>query len=510
MGSDGMYIQNTGTCMQQVATFANLPSFWSNLSGNGLTAAEYVDLTGQSPFGAMSQFEAAEIAGLLYVDAAGRINFDGRQIRMGATTPDLTLPEGSFSADLGYKVTDQYLVTRAAVGTPITAKAAVVINDAADQDYGQYAAGNPSSPDSIAVLSQNPQFTLRGLPGGATQLEPYALDAAAWQAYRSSTPPFKASSVTIDLLTMVDPTAGDYIAPSAVYGTEINEMVRLGSSVVAFPDDFGALDMFVEGVDEFIDDQTHTVTFYTSPANLFRCWKPGDATWGALDSTAVIGISNKMSGSNAPHVKIHTADPGPPFYPPTYASTMNNGGVSGKGFVGATDQRGIYDTLQRLQVPPVCVVGQQSNQQSLSSATGSGVTFIWDTLYMDSAGGWGIVPGAPNYYTVMLPGFYELDAVIQWNSQTGGNRFARFIVNDIGVTQGPAGGSNRSITATERTPPTGKPAAVTLSTRLYCGVGTTIGVRVWQDSGSTVLSGVSIANGSIFSIVFAGYSQTAD
>ena len=512
VGTAGMYRSSTSAGAIVAAAFAGLPPFWSNLgAASSLSLADYVDLTGSSALSSMQTFEQAEVAGLLYVNAAGQVCFDGRQVRMGASAPALTLPAGSYSSDLGYKLTDQYLITSAAVAAPVTFKAAVAANVAAEQDYGPYTSGTPASPNTIPVQSQSPQFTLRGLQAYSTQLDPYLNDVAAWQTFRLSTPPFKAASITVDVATLKDATSGAYVALSALYGVDINSTIKLGGTVTAFPDDSGALDMFIEGVTEHIDESSHTITFYTSPAKLVRCWKPGDATYGALDSTAVIGISDRMTHANGPRSKIHADDPGPPFWPPTYATAMNNGGVSGKGFVGATDQRGIWHTLQTLQQPPLLVAGQSVNQQSFSSGTGAAEqTMQWDTIYVDNLGGMGITPSFPNWYVVMVPGFYELHCTILWVANATGNRFARFVVNPSGVVQGPLGAAALSVAGTSRRPIAGTPTGVTISTRLYCGIGTTIGVRCWQDSGGALLTGIATANGSVFSVTFTGYSTSAD
>lgn len=510
LGSDGLYLSSVSDGIIATAAFAGLPSFWSNLGvSTSLGISDYIDLSGQSALGTMQAFEQEELTGLLYVNAAGRLCFDGRQMRMGASSPDLTLPAGSFSPDLGYKVTGQYLATSASVNTPAATGAATVSNSSAFADYGPYPSGTPRSPESISVLSQSPKYASQGFPAYAMQLEPYVTDAAAWQANGNATPRFRPVSVTVDVATLKDPASGAYVALSALYGADLNKIVRLSGPVTAFPD--GDLDYFIEGISETKTASSHLITLYTSPATIARCWKPGDATYGVLDSTAVIGVSDRMSHANGPRTKLHTADPGDPFWPPVYASAMNNGGTSGKGFVGATDQRGIWYTLQAVQRPPLLVAGQLTQQSFGSGTSGAEQTMQWDMVYVDTAGGLGLTPGFPNWYVILKSGFYEIHCVVVFTANATGNRFARLLINPAGGTANtPPGSSALSVASTSKRPIAGTPTPVTLSTRLYCGVGTTIGVRAWQDSGGTLLTGVSTANGSLLSVRFTGYSATAD
>lgn len=768
MGSTAMAQQGTHQCIQKIAAFAGLPSFWSHVSASyGLSQADYIDLTGTSALSIMQQYEAAELDGLLYTDALGRLRFDGRQVRAAAGPPSLVLPEGSYDSSLGFKITDQDLVTDASVGTPATARSVTVTNPAAAADYGAYPAGTPGSPSSLPLLSLSPEFPLRGAEGHEAQFDPYVTDAAAWLSYRRSTPHFWAPTISVEAITMQDPAAHEYVALSALYGLDINSTLGLAGEVAAFPADissaspgwvsdaanisscysldpvattrifnqatafisggsattdprpagfgnatpilnytayaqfkadvtnatyvqnsvtytpagpinavFGwvrydneswvqtpaeesadpqtylqnfitlahahglkvmvtpARDLastdtahpkigsepfdqwylrtnipaacagadileiqdqanqadpsgefslffgearalaraaspgisvwcgisttygtgagmytaaqavspadgfwinivsdptdsvafmrlvlgsplptapgyFVEGITETMSDQSHIVQFFSSPASLSRCWIPGHATFGVLDSTAVIGVSDKMSGPSGPRAKQNVTDPGPPFLPPSYAAGMNGGA---NGFVGATDQRGIWQAMQTVQKPPLCIVGQSVNNQTLSSGTaGTEATIQWDTVYVDSTGGMGAVPGSPNYWICTVPGFYELDAVVIFSASAGGNRFARFLINqDGGAANGPAGSNAMSYGATSRRANGSQPTPVNISTRVYLGVGATVGVHAWQDSGSVLGTGTGTANGSIMSIRFTGYSTAAD
>lgn len=525
MGWDGMYLNTTAQCVQQLAGYANLPAFWSNLSSaTGLTKTEYFDISNQDALTCMQEFEQAELAGLLYVNAAGQLCFDGRQIRMGTGTPSLTVPAGSYDPGTGHKVTDQYLQNQAAINTPATSKGSFAVNPKANADYGPYSNGTPKQPNTIPLLAVNPWFNGRGLSSQGIDLD-YVQDAVNWIANANATPPVKAASITLDLLTPA-PTSPEYIAPSTAYGMEINTTFTLGqNNITAMPTDTGALDYYVEGISEFKSLTAHTLTIYTSPVNASRAWKPGDPVWGVLDSTALIGVSKTDDGNAlAPNAKIHEADPGYPYWAPTYNASMNSGGVGGKNFVGARDQRGIGGLLTVVNTPPLCIVSQQNTTTQSASGSSTWNTLQWDTTHIDTAQGMGLLTNWPNWYVVVVPGYYELDATVIWAAQGSGspsNRGAFFRINyngtliSAGNSPTTAGQANQ-IGGAFRRANTSQSPGCSFGARLYLGVGTTVGITVWQDSGSTLttLAGGDLAaatlGGSMMSIRWVGFSTTAD
>jgi len=46
-----------------------------------------------------------------------------------------------------------------------------------------------------------------------------------------------------------------------------------------------SMDLFVEGVSDFITTTEHRITLRTSPASKYDVWILGDSTYGVLDST---------------------------------------------------------------------------------------------------------------------------------------------------------------------------------------------------------------------------------
>lgn len=471
-----------------------------------------MDLSQQDALASLQQYEAAEVEGLLYVNAAGQLCFDGRQVRMGAGAPSVTFPAGSYDPDMGFKQTDQYLLTQAAIDTPAVAKAVTAVNPQALADYGPYVDGSDDAPTELPVLGYSPIFaTAQSTQGFAPQLD-QVQDVANWTVNRGSDPRVRPKSVTIDLLTNTNPAASDYVAISTVYGIDVNGTFTLAGGINAMPNDAGALDYFAEGVVEYKDLVTHTVQFYTSPMNQKRCWVPGDATYGVLDSTAVIGVSATDDGhAIAPKSKLTSADPGAPFWPPTYSTSMNSGGLSGKGFVGAKDQRGIYGNLQTMMQPPICVLGQTSTVQVFATSGSTGIqTLNWDTVFMDSAVSFGLLPGFPNFYVVTVAGYWELEATIVWaaGGSSASGRFTEFLVNPQGSSEGPLGSHALNVGGTQRRANTAQVPGISLSTRMYLGVGTTVGLRAYQTSGGSLSQSIS-NGGSMMSVKFAGFQTVA-
>lgn len=513
MGLDGPYRYMTGSAIQLLASLTGTPSFWLNAnlqSGgtpNGLSPIDYVDLTGSNALNAMQEFEACELAGLLYVNAQGQLCFDGRDKRMGAGAPSLTFPAGSFNPNLGYKVTDQYMQTRAAISGTTYDTPAVAIATTQDQKAGQYPNGSAASPTTLPLLMVNPQFDqIGGISGDAIALDPYITDAAQWNVNRNSIPPFKAASVVIDALSLT-PGSAEYVALSTLLGVEINTTFTLGGTIASFPNSYG-LNYFVEGVNLAIGLETLAFEFYTSPMAIVQAWKPGV---GSMDSaTAVLGVSAPPSAV-PPASKISVVDPGRPFLAPAYGSSMNN-----TGYVGAADQRGVYDTLAVRQRPPVLIVGQAIAAQSIANQVSNWTIVTMDSVYADVSSGFNRGSN-PSVYTVLVPGFYDISYTVQWATSSVSNQTgsARIAMNHVA---GNVGGSNANFVARiDRRFTTAVATSMTGSWRGYLGVGTSLALQVWQDTGAAISlhSGTAAevglpTIGALLSVRHIGYSLTAD
>ena len=563
LGQYGMWETPSDDALVQVASYANIPSFWSNLSAqhNGLTLMEYMDITGSNALTAMQLIAQAE-NGLLFANATGALNFHTRDWRMGYPAPDLILPEGSFDADMNYELVDQFQQNEAGVAGPGTTGAlgtqgatissstgniqqptstvasatvqAGFVNQASQDEYGVYATNPVSSPISLPLITWSRAYAQLGIPSLSYWPDPNLIDVAAWNANSRADPFLFPGQLTIDLLTL-DPTMtiletdsqGDVslvpIGISDFYALEIDNMVTPNSAAapVSFPNVNGSLEWFIEGISETISQTERKMTLYVSPAETQRAWVPGDATYGVLGSTTRLGISQSDLSTPQADGKDVSHDAGPPYWPPTFASTMNNPDGSGNAFVGAADMRGISASLQLALQPPMCTVTAISQTQSFTNGALSNPALQWDTVNVDTAGGMGLIPGWPNWYVCVMPGFYELSGSVVW-SQTGAGlagymgqawfAVAERAAQALGAKTGtpltvgqyvcPVGEGTRFNTASMNPVQTG-------STRMYLGLGDMVALCAEQNFTSS--RGLSTSPvGSMMSIRFVGLSASDD
>ena len=563
LGQYGMWESPSDDALVQIASYASIPSFWSNLSAqhNGLTLMEYMDITGSNALTAMQLVAQAE-NGLLYADATGALNFHTRDWRMGYGAPDLILPEGSFDADMNYELVDQFQQNEAGVAGPGTTGAtgtqgasissstgniqqptstvasatvqAGFVNQASQDEYGVYATNPVSSPISLPLITWSRAYAQLGIPSLSYWPDPNLIDVAAWNANSRADPFLFPGQLTIDLLTL-DPTMtitetdnqGNVtqvpVGISNFYALEIDNMVTPNSaaSPVSFPNVSGSLEWFIEGISETINQTKRTMTLYVSPAETQRAWVPGDPTYGVLGSTTRLGISQSDLSTPQADGKDVAHDAGPPYWPPTFASTMNNPDGSGNAFIGAADMRGISASLQLALQPPMCTVTAISQTQSFTNGALSNPALQWDTVNVDTAGGMGLIPGWPNWYVCVVPGFYELSGSVVW-SQTGAGlagytgqawfAIAERAAQALGAKTGtpltvgqyvcPVGEATRFNSLSMNPVQTG-------STRVYLGLGDMVALCAEQNF--TSARGLSTSPvGSMMSIRFVGLATSDD
>lgn len=321
VGQYGYWEQTADNAIAALGNIANLPTFWNNLSGgyNGLSLMEYYDITNATPLSSMQEYEDAE-QGTLFINASGQLTFHTRDWRMGYGGPDLTLPADSYSADLGYELIDTYLINEAAFSTTVFTAGTSGVNSTSQNTYGSYADGTAFSPIQFPMITWSRAFSYYGLSQYQFNPDPNLTDETQWIINSRNTPELVCGQLTIDVLT---PDPGWGITLSEILGLDIDNLVTLVGMPESFPDQTGALDYFIEGVNETIGTGVHTISFYTSPASSQRAWKPGDSIYGVLGSTSRIGISAADISTPPALGKDVAHDSGPPYWPPTFAPVIS-------------------------------------------------------------------------------------------------------------------------------------------------------------------------------------------
>ena len=560
LGQYGMWESPSDDALTQIASYANVPSFWFNLSAqhNGLTMMEYMDITGANALTSMQLVAQAE-NGLLYVDATGALNFHTRDWRMGYGAPDLVLPPGVFDADMNYELVDQFMANEAGVAGPGTTGAtgtqgaavstttgnvqqptntvasagiqAGYVNVNSQNLYGVYASSPVSSPISLPLISFSRSYAQLGIPSLTYWPDPNLIDLAAWTANSRSDPWLFPAQLTIDLLTLdatitVTDNQGNVsqvpLGISDFYALEIDNMVTpSGTLAQSFPNLTGSLEWFIEGISETGSVNSRKLTLYVSPAETQRAWVPADPVYGVLGSTTRLGISQSDLSTPQADGKDVAHDAGPPYWPPTFSAAMNNPDGSGNAFIGSADLRGITASLQLALQPPMCNVSAISQTQSFTNGALSNPALNWDTINVDTVGGMGLYPGWPNWYVCIVPGFYELSGSVVW-SQTGAGLAgyagqAWFAVAER-AAQALGAGTGTPLTVGAYVCPVGSQVrfnassmnpVCTGSTRMYLGLGDMVALCAEQNFTSSRGTSTSPI-GSQMSIRFVGLATADD
>lgn len=534
MGQYGMWECPTDDCIAQLAEFANVPDFWSNIQGNhqGLTLTEYQDITGNTPLGNMQLYEDAEL-GLLFVNSAGQITFHCRDWRMGYGAPDLYLPPDTFDADMGQQLVDQFLLNEQAVATTSFPTGTSYVNAISQGRYGTYAtngvtqgvfgavqdnSASGSSPLTLPLVSWSRSYAQLGLPSFGFWADPGLADYCAWLANSRGTSWLVPAQVNVDLLTL-DPLDGTAI--SDYYALDIDNMVApSGALPVSFPNVSLSMEWFIEGITETVSVDQRTIQFYFSPAETQRAWKPGDATYGALGSTSRIGVSQADLSVPQADGKSVSHDGGPPYWPPDISPILNNPSQDSHGYIGATDIRGLTDNLKNVLEPPMLVAGAVGQAQPIASGAVTQPQIFWDTMYADTANGLGLAPGWPNWYVVTVPGFYEIDgtAVYAASSSNAGDVAQAWIVVAEQAAQAIAAGTGDPTTVDAYVCPVGEGQRITdlgfnpvctPATRLYLGLGDMVTLATEQDTGGSYSLGTNFS-GSHLALRFTGLANEDD
>lgn len=561
LGQYGMWEQPADDALAQVATYANVPAFWSNISAqhNGLTLMEYSDITGSNALTAMELIAQAE-NGLLFVDATGALNFHTRDHRMGYGAPDLYLPPDTYQPSMNFSVIGQFMCNEMGVAGAATTGAtgsqgatlspntgtiqqptnavqsatvsAGYINSVSQDKHGVYTTNSVSSPVSLPLITWSRAYAQLGIPSLSYWPDPALIDIAAWNVNSRSDPWTFPASLTIDLLAVdainpvpvIDQNGNQSYVPLGVsdfYGLEIDMMVApSGTLPESFPNVGGSLEWFIEGITESVTKTSRTLTLYVSPAEAQRAWIPGDAVYGVLGSTARIGVSQSDLSTPQADGKDVGHDAGPPYWPPTFSATMNNPDGSGKAFVGAQDMRGVVESLKLVLQPPMCIVSAVSQTQSFGTGALTNPSLSWDTIHVDTEGGMGLISGWPNWYVCTKPGFYEISGSLVWalTGTQNGYMGQAWLAIAKQAAQAIGAGTGNPTTVGAYICPVGESvrwnsASTTpvcnVSTRVYLGLGDM--VALCGEHNYTAAHGTSTGTvGSHMSIRFAGLATQDD
>lgn len=515
LGQYGMWEQTTDDCIATLGQLSGIPAFWNNLQAqhNGLTMTEYQDIAGNNALTSMQLYEQAE-NGLLFINAAGQLTFQTRDYRMGKGAPDISLPPDAYSAELGLNLVTTQQANEEAIATQLFTTGTAYVNSASRNQYGTFATAPVGSPVQLPLITWSRAFAQINMPAFYYWSDPNLDDLSAWIANTRSAPWQFPSSLTFDLLTL-DPTWGLHL--SDFYGIDISTLVAPSSVPASLPTQNLSLEWFVEGVTETKSTSVHTIQVFCSPAEAQRAWKPGDATYGALGTTTRVGISQADLSTPQADGKDVSHDAGRPYWPPSFASTMNNPSGSGAGFVGAADLRGLTDNLNLLLQPPMCVVSATGQTQSQPSGSNGGPQIFWDTVHTDTVGGMGAIPGWPNWYVCLVPGFYDIDGCVCGSSLgTAGDYWQGWIVVAMQAAQALAAGSGTPLTVGTYVCPIGETKRINSvsmnenanpSTRMYLGLGDMVTLAAETTAALSTGTG---NGGSHMSIVFRGLGTADD
>lgn len=202
---------------------------------------------------ALLRATATSEAGLFFIDRAGVPVFQDRGRRQKPSLTVLTVTADQCGPNLSFVVDDALLINDATVllddGTPGTAQ----VDVASDADYGTYSKRLDTLLTSVAEANDRALYLLGKYAEPNPRASQIAIDAHSQ------------SSLFDELLA-----------------SEIGQRIQITSLPVAAPT--GTLDLWVEGVQHVITDQTWVTTFDPSPAALTVSFILDDSTYGKLDN----------------------------------------------------------------------------------------------------------------------------------------------------------------------------------------------------------------------------------
>lgn len=194
--------------------------------------------------------------------------------------------------------------------------------------------------------------------------------------------------------------------------------------------------------------------------------------------------------------------------------TLNNPIGNGNQFIGSLEMRGLHDSLAVALQPPMTVVASMNHSQNIASGSIAAPQIIWDTIYIDSAGGMSAITGWPNWYVCTVPGFYEISGVARVTNNSSGSATG-YIGIASQAAQAVSGATANPQTVNAYICPIGEEhqmnspgngLCMSPSTRIYLGVGDMVALCATQNTGSSDTTD----DRSIMSIRWCGYSTIND
>jgi len=271
-GLTGFVGETPAERLARYARYAGIPVAETDFeTGHALIA--HIDTTGKTPLDLMREVETTE-GGVLFDGLGvrgygsggygmgpyssgldGSLTFHDRAHRYGATSAfTLDYSAGHIKNQLAPVLDDQQMVNDMTVTNAAGVSARKVDQNSLDE-YGTY----DGSVDLATSDLDEPRHR------------------SAWVVGRYATPEVRVSAVEVLLNDL--PVALAQAVLSAVPGTRFT-LSGLPANAPA-----SSMDLFVEGVSDFITATEHRITLRTSPASVYNVWILGDSTYGVLDST---------------------------------------------------------------------------------------------------------------------------------------------------------------------------------------------------------------------------------
>jgi hypothetical protein len=415
--------------------------------------------------------------------------------RIGISQPDLSTPQAigkDVSHDAGSPYWPPQFVTKPTgiyrLGTlaPSGTSATIAINSGTMRSYQGDALLVQIMCPAASTITVGPDtegntYTLASsvtLPSGYVQYVFVATNCAPMNA--ADTVPVTMSvsqQYTMSLIGIQNVSALDQVTTAS--GTSATASVTSGTMAVPYELEVtlaanaGGLDVGVPG--------GWTLGADFNPSSVYESvlWKQGS-------TAATDAFSGGYTGSVAWGAIMLTFRVRP--------NSLNNPSGNSRSFIGSLEIRGLHDTLATALHPPLAVAGLYNHIQTIPTGNNVNPVVVWDTIYTDSAAGFAAVPAYPNWYTCMVPGYYEIMGSIPYLNVSSGDVGTRtgYIAVAQQAAQAVAAGTANPTTVNSYVCPVGEqhstqnwniPTAVCPSTQVYLGLGDMVALCTTSSEG---------------------------